>query len=856
MDAAGALAIARTLYKLAEFATSAWEAARGPGIGDADLRALDALVDAARAARRIPPQRTPDVARRHLAMVTAAFFAAWRRHWAYHPDAAPDGTARWPWRRGSRSAQVERALADAALELARPGDGSDVGELHAVDALAGSPLTTGWYRGLWAAFTAPTAPDRVPLLVLEGEGRRAFERHFLLAWWELLASAAGEPVRRWLLELEGHRAVLVRDLLVARLAGVDGDGVWVEPRLTTAPAIAEDADDDEPDDDGTVWEDDDAPPAADAPTPAALRDAVAAHPFVVVEAPFGAGKTTLARRFVAELARAWLTEEVPSPDVALPVWVTGADDVVRADLRDAIGRAGRRRLGELVLLKASDPALAPPPPEQHAVLVVDGPEESPLGARELETWLHTLAGEATDRHRVVVFARPGAVPARVGGHRLSLAPLDDASVAAFVEQWSRVSLAHTDVSVGWLAERGLLERARTPLVLSLILGAGGEVADDEAAIYEAFFRALVARHAPVSRIEARLRALARLGWELQRARGEGRAVGEADVARWLGIEDEAERRASRLALPLVGDGDALRFAHRSYEAFLAGRFFADTVAALATGERHDEDVLHGVPLVGRDRAAVDFAVARLAGHPARDAVVRWAARLVADGRVAVPPGGGVADDRRAPLRHAALAIGCALADGFVLDDPAALRGLFAVDVAAGELTPLVAPRLRAPGVALDRLALPDAALPGLVAPGATLVGADLWRADLRGAVLDDAQAAYVNLDAADVAQASLVGADLYRALARDATFDGARLDRVVAAEWLAAGASFVGARLAGADLTGADLRGADLTDADLTDADLDGADLTDAELTGATLTGANLTDAIVTEAQIATARHV
>ncbi|WP_437284240.1 pentapeptide repeat-containing protein [Sorangium sp. So ce406] len=108
----------------------------------------------------------------------------------------------------------------------------------------------------------------------------------------------------------------------------------------------------------------------------------------------------------------------------------------------------------------------------------------------------------------------------------------------------------------------------------------------------------------------------------------------------------------------------------------------------------------------------------------------------------------------------------------------------------------------------------------------------------RVALLEDLDAAGVNLAGQDLSGCNLACADLRRADLTQANLWGATL-----VEARLAGASLGAAQLARADLTGADLEGADLRGADLSFARLVGADLTRANLAGAQLRGARLVGA-------------
>ena len=116
--------------------------------------------------------------------------------------------------------------------------------------------------------------------------------------------------------------------------------------------------------------------------------------------------------------------------------------------------------------------------------------------------------------------------------------------------------------------------------------------------------------------------------------------------------------------------------------------------------------------------------------------------------------------------------------------------------------------------------------------------------DLRGADLQWALLARINLVRADLSTTRLAGADLTAAILAAASLTGADLG----------GANLTRATLRGADLTDSDLSGALLTGASLRDAELSSANLTDTVLVQTCLHGANMGSAVgLTRSVLATA---
>jgi uncharacterized protein YjbI with pentapeptide repeats len=145
--------------------------------------------------------------------------------------------------------------------------------------------------------------------------------------------------------------------------------------------------------------------------------------------------------------------------------------------------------------------------------------------------------------------------------------------------------------------------------------------------------------------------------------------------------------------------------------------------------------------------------------------------------------------------------------------------------------------------------LEDASWAGVDLVGADMRDVDLSRSDLRGARLDRAGLENAQLSSTDLRTASLCGA----------RFHGANLRRARLAKARAEAAGFESARLDAADLEGAlldraILRAADLSNARLAGASLVGADLSRARVEGAEFTRADLSGAVMRELKLAGAR--
>jgi hypothetical protein len=154
---------------------------------------------------------------------------------------------------------------------------------------------------------------------------------------------------------------------------------------------------------------------------------------VIVQADFGMGKSLTSRTLACQRAKAFLGGLAPSPGLKLPVYVRCADDLDPEDLSlgKIVRRACKRQAQSLGLsLKLDDEALAPPDPQQRVLFLVDGLDEVHLGDIGLETFFQCLRDEATDRHRFVVFSRPGIVSrADLSEANLSEANLSEANLS-------------------------------------------------------------------------------------------------------------------------------------------------------------------------------------------------------------------------------------------------------------------------------------------------------------------------------------------------------------------------------------------------------------------------------------------
>ncbi|GAB4511578.1 MAG: hypothetical protein Tsb0020_29420 [Haliangiales bacterium] len=368
--------------------------------------------------------------------------------------------------------------------------------------------------------------DDEPPMSLDADDKARFERHFALAYWQALQSAAGKPVRDYLASLEQHRTDLVQAYLLADLA------LWDERHVFGNVARDD-------------WNDDERPlpflplrslyvepmatiVSAEASTrdsPAAsivgllddwLADPRAAQ-VAVVQADFGMGKSLTARAFAARLAQRRQGDVVGiSLDAWLPIFIDCGRDIVGESpkLPTLSRRARKRHADELgTSLGIDDQSLAMPAADQRAVFILDGLDEVVMGQRALDGFFAELRDHATAKHRVLVLSRPGVLPeqrelrdARVFSlHRFdSPSRFDDSQgdagpqasppggqIAQWLTGWNRhVRGDREPIERAALVERGLGELAATPILLFMIAYSWdehhgvGEVSQAE--IYETF----------------------------------------------------------------------------------------------------------------------------------------------------------------------------------------------------------------------------------------------------------------------------------------------------------------------------------------------------------------------------------
>jgi hypothetical protein len=509
------LGSAKVLIKLLQSGLSAWDAWASEGIGGKEATAVRLAMDAVEELRSQSSGQLSDMAALHLGIVTQCFGHALGRQWAFNRALVPVGVRLFMSKeQRARADEIElrvtlaiKSLPRFGASLAQPGDlSADVEEVRRAELLA-DPLATPYYRALWEAFSNPKLDEgdeaRVPLLDLD-KGRLEFERDFLLAFHQALASPGGEKLQRYLSELSGdYRARTLRELLLRDMSG------WDERHIFGNLERKDRAEDDPisfmPL--GTMYVEPEARLIKQGQQDEReLRGPVRAlikhwlHESrtgaVVVRADFGMGKSLTARSLVQQFARRFLDARTPSAGLEVPVYIQCAKDLTEEgfDLDAFARRAWMREAADLGLkLNLNDPALAPPSRTQQALFVFDGLDEVILGERRLESFFRRIKDAASEHHRFIIFSRPGALPPEQeleGIPVLEILPWNEQQISGWLEAWREAS-GGVAPALHDLEARKLSELARTPILLFMIAQTWkGQVQDmggSQAALYEEFF---------------------------------------------------------------------------------------------------------------------------------------------------------------------------------------------------------------------------------------------------------------------------------------------------------------------------------------------------------------------------------
>ncbi|MDC0672661.1 pentapeptide repeat-containing protein [Nannocystis radixulma] len=762
------------------------------------------------------------------------------------------------------------------------------------------PTASPMYQALWKAFTRHESPEGATSLILcERDGDvQAFERAFARAFRDALARGGNAELRAFLLDGQ-PRGDALRQLLVAEMAawrhkhvfaGVDtSEGIpelplgetYVEPTAEVRVG-------------NTKWEE---------PVLMLLDDLLSEHRVVYVTADFGMGKSLTARTLAWKWASAYLDPhtDTPSVDRIFPVHIRCGHTSSFRDGLDGIIRRALKRNAEAVgvSVRLDDTALAPPPSEQRAVIILDGLDELVMTTDQTRDLIRELLDHATDRQRFIVFSRPEALshlyaePSAAGIPNVKLNRFNEHQIDEWLAAWPTDAPTRRKLEAHRLGELASIPILLFMLTLTWQTFAAEDKPIPRVQIYEAFFDTLAAgkyerggeTHPYIRAAAERTRdTLVEAGdlpsWK-EPEEGKRRAV---EAIRWLmdRVAWEAVRHefagdmlsrrhvenilADELHLPdstleqvriglllgmqaqLSGGVQQFFFGHRSFLEFAAARYWERQLRHVCTSDRHHpeaiERTLTGAPLPHHESRVLPFLREMLDAWDEQDRrrLLAWSRRTFEDESIRCRGDlrQTLRNDQRTLVRQSALAIGCDLArsldERFDIHDGAVLLTISAWWSLAKKFPLIHAPGIR--GAARPHLI-------GLCAPLANLTGADLEGANLRNAILKGAM-----LGGATLTGATLSGANLIQAKMIGAQLDEANLVRAHLTHANLECAGLRRANLEGTDLKRANLIRTTLSSAILTDADLSSANLFRADLEGAEFVRANLGKANLVSANL------
>ncbi|MBL9045233.1 MAG: pentapeptide repeat-containing protein [Myxococcales bacterium] len=804
-------------------------------------------------AQAYPRTLSPRLGARHIELVLLAFGQAFKRAWAgWDRYAQPLRAEKWydcfitGHDEAARQRQITIALSAALSmpELTTAAE-SSTPALDPMSDFLGSPIGTPFYRRLWDAFTQPIktidADFLEPLISLNGVQRHRFERDFCQAVEEALASQTGQELRAAMMgiakdKVTEFRRLLLRDMAnwgrrhvfgnVAHHQGLPAmplEEMYVEPLAVFKKETA-------------------------APVRSLVHRLIREHKIVVVTADFGHGKSLTARHLTRDWAKDFLaSSDGISLDRVLPVFVKCAEDLKsgQLELTDLVAKAHKRAADQLgIPIRSKDNACKLPEAEQATIYLLDGLDEVLLSPNEVESLFDKLREEATDKHRMVVFSRPAAIPKReyLKKHdipTIELQPFADPQIDAWLTRWNRLSM-RPPVTI---TNGDLRSLARTPILLFMIAHSWDEHRAhgplNRAAIYEQFFRQIAKGKAEQDSdehklireasdelkdrlvvlrlldsasepVDAMLWLLARVAWRGHCLEQQDRRLNSYEVQKILRDELKLDNpnieRTVRIGLLVAIQADVhdeeheILFGHKSFREYLVGRFWLNMIISSSEVPPRDgmrltcEKLLMDGRLLGdREDKSFDFLV-ELLGQSSEDkrvAAFRWAQASFDSEDL---EGRTLSEDRWYRVREAALSIGshCLARTGLTISKPLALRSLLASLFFHRYLADIRAPFVNLSGAELWRASIVDADL-----KEANLSGARLNFANLSGANLSGTNLSRAKLIAAQCVGADLSGADLSGAVLSGAQFIGVNLR----------GAQFTGAQLVGINLEGTDMTG-------------------------------------------------
>ena len=400
-----------------------------------------------------------------------------------------------------------------------------------LDAILTNPEKSEYFSALWRAFNkralpgkagrSDLAPYHEPLIEdPTGKDRRDFEGVFRRTVMAFLTAPTTKDLRLAVLSTkpDADRAQWVEGLVVGDMATWGRRHVFGNVRgHTTLPAMPLEATYVEP---NAVLRGN--AKSEQVAICGAVREALETHQLVVVCADFGHGKSLTARTIAYQAAKTFLSEGgKPAAELERPVFIKCQSAVTGTgfDLAQAVRQAQWHVLKELGIgsVRATDPALSLPPDSQRTLYLIDGLDELAFLERDIVSLFEHLRGQLTDKHRAVVFSRPHTLPRKELSEWkipvFELQPFDCdgdklGQVGAWLSCWNECS-GRKHIEPSELAESGLLDLAKTPILLFMIAYTWGDndtlypdwqstgVQDAQEAgwdrrnrLYESFFRAI------------------------------------------------------------------------------------------------------------------------------------------------------------------------------------------------------------------------------------------------------------------------------------------------------------------------------------------------------------------------------
>jgi uncharacterized protein YjbI with pentapeptide repeats len=886
------------LLKLLAAGKGIWSAVKANGRDlEKDIDALKSVVEAWHAAGKANVAE-PSLAARHLALVTSAFGAAWRDHWASNEGLAPRRVEK-AWHDFLTAKQVVRDRREQArLALIHalsnpPQMGSAIEDIHLVEGISGDPLHSIFYKRLWRAFTDPALQDAdpPPLLEVTGSAKRDFERQFRLACLEAFASSAGVQVRHYLDGLREHRAVRVRELTLAHMASWKTSHVFGTDSNAALPSMPLEHMYVEP-----LGECE----KETGPILKAIRRTLEKHPVAVVIADFGHGKSLTARTLAVQLATDYLLSSAPSSELLYPVFIKCAEDLLRAqqDLEHTVRRAQKRLATAIgIASDLADSAFAPPGPDQRALFILDGLDEVALHEREFQEFVETLWEKSSLKHRFLIFSRPAAaqLPSSMPQERrpttIKLLPfhLGDTGgqAAEWLERWNAAAASWTvgpgitkssdPVTLQAIRHAGLYREASTPILLfmiaySLTTQDGRKL--DRARLYDVFFEQLArSKHefdkdshpavAAASKtlleelqrrgeaadtdepLHAMIWLMARTAWRARQLESNDKALSQRHIDEIiqdeLGImNNPAVAKTIRVGLllslqaDLEGSAPRILFGHRSFAEYMIARFWASRIRRIVSGPRKQAVACETALSGGRLLGADDQALHFLVAQLQR--CERTERRAIVEWASDT-----FADETISP----AAAVLRADERPLLREATLAIGSLLSAD--GIEVEPLALRSLLAWFWLTGRAAFVFA--PRLRAKCAQLAGvplswADLRSADLSGAMLQEAQLYRANLSGACLVHANLTNAQLRGATMVGVDASHAILDFVNTLTDRGDESSLATADWSSINLTSASAEGARLQNLRLVNARFDHAKMPGVDLRRAQLNEASFVRAV------------